>query len=63
MALTAHAPSSLAEIVSLIAFRKGLVLEAGMVRSMYFLSSDILILLFVMNHLENEVPSCLSALW
>jgi len=63
MALTAHAPSSLAAMVSVIPFRKELVLEAGMVRSMYFLSSDILILLFVMNHLENEMPSCLSALW
>ena len=63
MALTAHASSSLAAMVSRIPFRKGSVLEAGMAKSMYLLSSDILTLLFVMNHLENEVPSCLSALW
>jgi len=50
-------------MVSVIPLRKGSVLEAGKVRSMHVLSSDILMPHFVINHLGNEVPSGLSLWW
>jgi len=61
MALIGHPASVLAAIVSVIPLRKGSVLDAGTVSSMYVPSSDILILCLVRNHLLKETPSSRSA--
>jgi len=61
MASMGHPSSRVAAILSLIPLRKWSVLDPGRVSSIYELSSAILMLFFVINHLGNKLPSCLSA--
>jgi len=60
MARTGHPSSCVAAIVRVMPLRKGSVLDAGIVSSRYVASRETLMLCFVRNHLEKELPSCLS---
>lgn len=61
MALIGHQTSVLAAIINVIPLRKGSVLDAGTVSSMYVPSSEIRILCLVRNYLLKETLSSQSA--
>jgi len=61
MASMGHPSSRVAAIASRIPLRKGSVLDPGRVSSIYELSSAILMLFFIINHLGNKLPSSLAA--